>query len=149
MLCQPSNSIQFRSLMCAQDFINDTRALCNSSRLVAADAGGFAMRRGECASVAEAMSLAFVNSWAARLRVCREIASALVACHAAGVLHRDLTSFNVMLSEAQDAAAAAHGGEALSWRETVRLQVVTALSNGLRTHVSAYMTLCCSTSSAL
>jgi hypothetical protein len=65
------------------------------------------------------MSLCFINSWAARLRVCREIASALAACHAAGVLHRDLTSFNVMLSDMHDISAGAQD-DALCWLETVR-----------------------------
>lgn len=105
---------------CVQDFINDTRALCNSSRLIAVETGGFAPRRGACTSAAEAMSLCFINSWAQRLRICREIASALATCHAAGVLHRDLTSFNVMLSEAHDAAQAARGEEALCWHERAR-----------------------------
>jgi hypothetical protein len=109
----------FEGLAVLQDFINDTRALCNSSRLRAVEAGGFALRRGFCTTPAEAMSMCFINSWAARLRVCREIASALAACHAAGVLHRDLTSFNVMLSDMHDVSAGAQD-DALCWREPVR-----------------------------
>jgi hypothetical protein len=107
-----------------QDFINDTRALCNSSRLKAINAGGFAPRRGFCTTAAEAMSLCVINSWVQRLRLCREIAAALAKCHAAGVLHRDLTSFNVMLSETQEAATAAQA-DALCWRDQVSPHMIS------------------------
>ena len=65
------------------------------------------------------MSLCVLNSWAQRVRLCREVASALAACHAAGVLHRDLTSFNVMLSDMQDMAQAT-SSDALNWHKRVR-----------------------------
>jgi serine/threonine protein kinase len=77
------------------------------------------VRMGCCSSALEAMSLCFINSWSQRLRLCREIASALAACHAAGVVHRDLTSFNIMLSEMQDVQPGAQS-QALCWRDVVR-----------------------------
>lgn len=103
-----------------QDFLNQTRALFNnSSRIRAAPEGGLVLRQGGCTSALEAMCLCFINSWSQRLRLCREIAAALAACHAAGVLHRDLTSFNVMLSDMLEAQPGAQNW-ALSWRDTVR-----------------------------
>ena len=77
------------------------------------------LRQGACTSALEAMCLCFINSWSQRLRLCREIASALAACHAAGVLHRDLTSFNVMLSDMLELQPGAQDW-ALRWQETVR-----------------------------
>ena len=67
------------------------------------------------------MCLCFINSWSQRLRLGKEVALALAACHATGVLHRDVTSFNVMLSEMHEGndAAAEH---ALRWHEAVRAQ---------------------------
>eukprot|EP00892_Ulva_mutabilis_P003035 jgi/Ulvmu1/12732/UM095_0037.1 len=101
-----------------QDFLNQTRALFNnSSRIRAGPEGGLVLRQGACTSALEAMCLCFINSWSQRLRLCREIASALAACHAAGVLHRDLTSFNVMLSDMLEVQPGAQEC-ALSWRET-------------------------------
>lgn len=104
-----------------QDFLNQTRALFNnSSRIRAAPEGGLVLRQGACTSALEAMCLCFINSWSQRLRLCREIAAALAACHAAGVLHRDLTSFNIMLSDMLEVQPGAETW-ALSWSEAVRL----------------------------
>lgn len=102
-----------------QEFLGQTRALFNNTtRIRASPDGGIVLRQGVCTSAMEAMCLCFINSWSQRLRLCREIAAALAACHAAGVLHRDLTSFNVMLADMLEPQSRAQEW-ALSWRDVV------------------------------
>lgn len=70
----------------------------------------------QAATEEEAMAMLIINSWPARLRLAREIASALAACHAESVLHRDLTSYNVMLTQARGEGCAPSGDQ-LTWQE--------------------------------
>lgn len=82
--------------------------------------GGFEVRSGTCSSALESMCLCFINSWSQRLRMGKEVALALAACHSSGVLHRDVTSFNVMLSDMNDGSESA-AEHALRWCEVVRI----------------------------
>ena len=108
-----------RGNVLVQDFLNQTRALFNNSSRLRASPHGFQVRGGTCSSELESMCLCFINSWSQRLRLGKEVALALAACHASGVLHRDVTSFNVMLSDMHEGTEAA-AEHALRWHEAVR-----------------------------
>jgi serine/threonine protein kinase len=106
-----------------QDFLNQTRALFNNSSRLCVTPDGFQVRSGTCSSALESMCLCIINSWSQRIRLGKEIALALAACHASGVLHRDVTSFNVMLSDMNEGneTAVEH---ALRWHEVVRITLM-------------------------
>jgi len=68
---------------------------------------------GNAASEEDAMGRLLINSWATRVRVAREVAQALAACHDASILHRDLTTYNILMT----AAAATQADAApIAWR---------------------------------
>ena len=88
-----------------QDFLASTRAIFDSPRCrlgvgrPGCGTRSYTLVGPRCATEEEAMSLLYINSWSTRLRIAREIAEALAACHAANIMHRDLTSYNIMLTE--------------------------------------------------
>lgn len=88
-----------------QDFLSYTVSLFGSERCkLRTDSARnqmYTLSAPQSATEVEAMAMMMVNSWATRMRLAKEIASALAACHDAGILHRDLTSYNVMLTHSR------------------------------------------------